>query len=749
MADQADATLLAAALPAPSADGSSFIEVVGALGLAARTVNAGLAGAAVPDPLLVPPRGRTIPRSLPSDDATMLAPAVPDRGAAGDLASADPTLPAVGPAAIADASGDATLRSADSIADAPAGPGNAAQSPALLPATPLPAMPASPAGAASGLLATPGSPATPGSSAVAARPLLGAPRSLLGGIVSELVAAKLLGERRAVSLGLQAREAGETLMRVLARELQAAELEPIFEFLAERCGQTLIRQKNELAERVAEAAWLPVALAEQRGVLPLRPVRDGEAPYATLDPCDLLLRDWIARISGLLPVPVPTLPDVLLETIGRLRTRVELRETDRALIPIDINWEQEQRIRDRPDAVDIPTLVDFIVHTAYEQGASDIHIEPAEDGTVVRDRIDGILHEECRMPLALHPALTSRIKVLAGMDVAERRRPQDGRITAQIRRMPLDIRVSSSPTVLGEKIVMRLLDEKALRPAPEQLGLRDSLLRLLLDKIAAPHGLVMLSGPTGSGKTTTLYSCLSALDRQRRNVLTIEDPVEYRLKGVHQMQVNERIGLTFASGLRNILRQDPDVIMVGECRDVETARMAIQASLTGHVVFSTIHANDAVGVISRLIDMQIDPYLVATALSLPIAQRLVRALCPRCRTTVDGSEMLEMLRADGVSDDKMARLGLHIDAREPCNHAPGCPHCRHTGYAGRQAVFEMFEITEPMRDLIAAKGFSADELRHLVQAGGNATMVDNALSLVADGLTTHAEIVRVFGDGTS
>ena len=177
--------------------------------------------------------------------------------------------------------------------------------------------------------------------------------------------------------------------------------------------------------------------------------------------------------------------------------------------------------------------------------------------------------------------------------------------------------------------------------------------------------------------------------------------------------------------------------------------MAIQASLTGHVVFSTIHANDAVGVISRLIDMQIDPYLVATALSLPIAQRLVRAICPRCRTTVDGSEMLGLLRADGVSDEKMLRLGLHIDPREPCHQAPGCPHCRHTGYSGRQAVFEMFEITEPMRDLIAAKGFSADELRRLVQETGNATMVDNALSLVTDGLTTHAEIIRVFGDGTA
>ncbi|MGI4976215.1 MAG: ATPase, T2SS/T4P/T4SS family, partial [Janthinobacterium lividum] len=441
MADQADATLLAA--PAEA----SFNKAVDALGLAVRAVNAGSSGAAPPVRPLPAPQPPVAPAAAPvapPDDATLLAPAGID------------AVPRIFAPAVP--SDDATLL-------APAG----------IDAVPRVLAPAAAALPAVAILPPTAPAVLPAPGAALARPVPGAPRSLLGGIVAELVAARLLSERRAVSLGLQAREAGETLMRVLARELQAAELEPIFEFLAGRCGQPLIRGKNELTERVAEVAWLPVALSEQRGVLPLRPARDGEAPYATLDPCNLLTRDWIARISGLRPVPVPTLPDVLLETIGRLRTRVELRETDRALIPIDINWEQEQRIRDRPEAVDIPTLVDFIVHTAYEQGASDIHIEPAEDGTMVRDRIDGILHEECRMPLSLHPALTSRIKVLAGMDVAERRRPQDGRITAQIRRMPLDIRVSSSPTVLGEKIVMRLLDEKALRPAPEQLGLRDAL----------------------------------------------------------------------------------------------------------------------------------------------------------------------------------------------------------------------------------------------------------------------------------
>ena len=569
--------------------------------------------------------------------------------------------------------------------------------------------------------------------------------SFLGGMTADLVAARLLTERRAVALAFHARETGETFMRVIARELPAPELEAIYEFMARACGQPLLRRKAELIQLVEDVAWLPTAVAEQRGILMLHPTVPGEAPYAAMDPQDLLTRDWVAARTGKRPVAIPVLPDVLAETIGRLRMRDELNAADKPLIPIDISWEQAERIRERLEACEVPVIVDYIVHRAHEQDASDIHIEPGEDGTVVRTRIDGILHEECRVPLAMHAAITSRIKVLAGMDVAERRRPQDGRITAQIRRLPLDMRVSTSPTVSGEKVVMRLLDEKALRPTPERLGLRDDNLRLLLDTISAPHGLVMLSGPTGSGKTTTLYSCLSALDRQRRNILTIEDPVEYRLKGVHQMQVNERIGLTFASGLRNILRQDPDVIMVGECRDVETAKMAIQASLTGHVVFSTIHANDAVGVISRLLDMRIDPYLVASALTLPIAQRLVRSVCRKCKSMVDGTEMLGMLHADGVSDEKLARLGIRIEPDEQCLHAPGCQHCRHTGYAGRQAVYEMFELTEPMRELIASPGFNADDLRHLVRDTGVPMIVENALAMVADGTTTCAELVRVFG----
>jgi type II secretory ATPase GspE/PulE/Tfp pilus assembly ATPase PilB-like protein len=316
-----------------------------------------------------------------------------------------------------------------------------------------------------------------------------------------------------------------------------------------------------------------------------------------------------------------------------------------------------------------------------------------------------------------------------------------------IRKSPIDVRVSTLPTVLGEKIVMRLLDDEALRPSPELLGLRDQNLRLVLDKITAPHGLILISGPTGSGKTTTLYSFLSAADRARRNVVTIEDPVEYRLKGVHQMQVNEKIGLTFSSGLRTVLRQDPDVIMVGECRDVETSRMAVQAALTGHVVFSTIHANDAVSVITRLLDMKIEPFLVASALTLSISQRLVRVSCKHCSVMMEGREILRLLRAEGVSAEKMARLGIVVDEKLPCSQPTGCSHCRHTGYTGRQAVFEMLEIDTALRKLIVSEQFEVDNLRNAARESGMEPMVANGLQLVEEGRTTYSELIRVFGDG--
>jgi type II secretory ATPase GspE/PulE/Tfp pilus assembly ATPase PilB-like protein len=567
-------------------------------------------------------------------------------------------------------------------------------------------------------------------------------------VITRVVGRGLLSQRDAISASLRARDQGITFLSALAQTNALANDLELYRGVAEEAGLAFIETERELVQSLAEAEWLTFKEADQRGCLLLKPGLDGRAQYAAIDPFDVITQDWMCDRLMQPAVAVVVLPSAFQTVLASLKTRIEPpKGGDESLVPIDVSWQQESKILSEPSASDVPLVVDYILQRCHGQGASDVHLEPTEEGMIVRARLDGILHEQSRMPLGLHSAVVSRIKVLGGMDVAERRRPQDGRIRVMIRRSPLDIRVSTLPTVLGEKVVMRLLDDSAVRPSPEQLGLRDRHLRLIIDKITAPHGLILISGPTGSGKTTTLYSCLSAADRETRNVVTIEDPVEYRLKGVHQMQVNEKIGLTFTSGLRTILRQDPDVVMVGECRDAETARMAVQAALTGHVVFSTIHANDCVGVVSRLLDMQIDPFLVASSLSLSISQRLVRMSCKHCSVMVEGREILRQLRAEGVSEEKMARLGLHIDERMPCSQATGCANCRHTGYSGRQAVFEMLETTPDMRKLIISGHNDVDQLKVLARESGMTTMAQNGLQLVEEGRTTYAELIRVFGDG--
>jgi type II secretory ATPase GspE/PulE/Tfp pilus assembly ATPase PilB-like protein len=573
----------------------------------------------------------------------------------------------------------------------------------------------------------------------------------LGPVASALVAKGLLPEREAISLALRARDSGHTLFYAMALDAGFASDENLYAALAERTGTRFIGSRRELLETVADVDWLDAKSAEQRGVLLLQSPEDKDPDtleYAALDPCDVLVRDWLKTRTKKNVTPVTVLPTAFFETLTNLKARIEApKRGDESLIPIDVSWQQENLLLDQPLSADVPLIVDYILQKSQEQGASDIHLEATEDGMLVRVRVDGLLQEQSRMPLELHSAVVSRIKIMAGMDVAERRRPQDGRISVMIRKSLVDVRVSTLPTVLGEKVVMRLLDDEALRPNPGQLGMRDQNLRIILDKITAPHGLIMISGPTGSGKTTTLYTCLSAADRAHRNVVTIEDPVEYRLKGVHQMQVNEKIGLSFASGLRTVLRQDPDIIMVGECRDQETGRMAVQAALTGHVVFSTIHANDCISVLTRLLDMKIDSFLVASALTLSMSQRLVRVSCKHCSVMVEGREIQRLLRAEGVSPEKMARLGLDIDDKMPCMHPAGCPHCRHTGYSGRQAVFEMLEINADMRKLIVSDNFEVDTLRMLARESGMVPMIGHGLQLVEEGRTTYSELIRVFGDG--
>ena len=372
-------------------------------------------------------------------------------------------------------------------------------------------------------------------------------------------------------------------------------------------------------------------------------------------------------------------------------------------------------------------LINGIIADAARNGVSDIHIEPYETGLVVRMRIDGVLRETLRMPPHVAPVVVSRIKVMARLDIAERRIPQDGRIGLTLGGKLLDVRVSTLPSRAGERVVLRILDKDNAGIDLDVLGMSPSTNKLLKTALTEPNGIVLVTGPTGSGKTTTLYAALRLLNDGTRNILTIEDPVEYAIEGVSQTQVNPKVGLTFAAGLRAILRQDPEVVMVGEIRDRETAEIAVQASLTGHLVLSTVHTNDAVGAITRMRDMKIEPFLLASTLRAVIAQRLVRKLCEHCRKPVQAQGSVASL------------LGLDPGAivYEPV----GCEHCANTGFKGRIGVFEAIRIDETIRRLINDGGDEAIIARHAFVNAPNLSAA--ARQLVKDGLTTPEEAVRV------
>jgi len=571
---------------------------------------------------------------------------------------------------------------------------------------------------------------------------------LLRGLARSLVDGGALSERRAVSLAMQARDGGVGFMRALASDRASVDLFAIYKVIGELVGADPISSRNEAVQRMTNSDWLPAEMVEQWQILPLLSDDPDTVMLAAVDPFDIVALDWARARSGTQKVRVtPIHPDVFYDSLGRYHSLQEdVADGDGMFTPISVNWTKEDLERADLTHMDIPAAVDYILHTGFELGASDMHIEPTGDGLIVRCRVDGVLREEIKLPRDAAAMVASRIKVLANLDVAERRKPQDGRIGVAIQGHPIDVRVSSLPTVNGEKMVLRLLDEGSLRPRIEDIGLTDREMRTLADKISAPYGLILLSGPTGSGKTTTLYSCLAGIDRIGRNVVTVEDPVEYRLKGVHQTQVDENIGLTFSGGLRAMLRQDPDVIMVGECRDKVMAQMAVQASLTGHLVFSTIHANDAVGVVSRLMDMEIDPFLIANSVSMTLAQRLLRVHCPHCQTVVDGREVISNLRAEGVGSYKLERLGISIAPDMPCIVTLGCGHCRHTGYVGRQAVFELLAMDDETRGAIMTNHFDLHEFRRVARSGGMQSMFEHALILVEEGRTSYSEVIRVLGE---
>ncbi|MDO1558581.1 type II secretion system ATPase GspE [Brevundimonas sp. 2R-24] len=382
---------------------------------------------------------------------------------------------------------------------------------------------------------------------------------------------------------------------------------------------------------------------------------------------------------------------------------------------------------DAQDDAPIIRLINGLMAEAVRSGASDIHIEPYETRLVVRMRIDGVLRETLTLPARLAPLVVSRVKVMARLDIAERRKPQDGRIAVALGGKTVDVRVSTLPSRAGERVVMRVLDKAQADLSLDELGMGPETLAHIRRALDEPNGVILVTGPTGSGKTTTLYAALARLNDGRRNILTIEDPVEYAVDGVGQTQVNAKVGMTFAAGLRAILRQDPDVVMVGEIRDVETAQIAVQAALTGHLVLSTVHTNDAAGAVTRLRDMGVEPFLLASTLRLILAQRLVRRLCPECVRTAPATPAEAKL------------LGLRKGF--PIGHAAGCGVCRNTGYQGRIGLYEAVYVDEAVRGLIASGADEGEIVKAALTPIGGLSEAGRAA--VAEGLTTVEEALRV------
>ena len=456
---------------------------------------------------------------------------------------------------------------------------------------------------------------------------------------------------------------------------------------------------------------------------------------AMSDPMDIAAMDDINIITNLQVEPVvATMGSVMLAIdhyYGQAEVNSALEEYTREKESQMI--EQEDMYSEDVNNSPIVQLVKGMIDQAVRQRASDIHIEPMEKQVRIRYRIDGALYEKSVYSIRLLPAIVARIKIIGGMDISEKRKPQDGRITQIVDRKEFDIRVSILPTVYGEKIVMRLTSKNALTREKSQLGLKSDELKKFDHILKNPHGILLVTGPTGSGKSTTLYTALSELNKEDVNIITVEDPVEANIEGINQVQVNNKANLTFASALRSILRQDPDIIMIGEIRDQETASIAVQASITGHLVVSTLHTNSAASTITRLADMGIEPYLIADSTIGVIAQRLVRRLCPECkRQKKADAEELELLQMEPDAD---------VTIYEPC----GCPRCDGAGFRGRIGVYEIMEVTQSLKSIISKNG-SAEDIKKKALEEGMSTLRMSATRYVLEGITSVQEMMHVSFD---
>ena len=527
----------------------------------------------------------------------------------------------------------------------------------------------------------------------------------------------------------------------------------------ERLGQTLVRlgmlSENDVVKLLGEQFSLPVAdeamlskadpeavqlipehLARQANLLALRR-HDDVLEVAVGDPLDVVSLDYLRALTGATLKVLIARPSEVREAVEEFYQQIRATEqVGEILDKLDLSGASDleedvdlatlrQQVEDAP----VVRLVNLMIAEAIDSRASDIHVEPLRDRLTVRFRIDGVLHEMMKPPKNLQMAIISRIKVLSDLDIAIRLLPQDGRLTVHLPDREVDIRVSTLPTAFGEKVVLRLFDKRAFGREIAHLGLEGTTFDAFQRAIHQPYGMILCSGPTGSGKTTTLYSALNEIKSVHRNLLTVEDPIEYHIEGVNQVHANHKVGMTFARALRSILRQDPDVIMVGEIRDAETADIAVKSALTGHLVLSTVHANDAPGTVTRLVDMGVPRYLVGSAVTMVMAQRLVRRVCERCRTPYQPEpEQLAVLGDDAELLSGRTLMRGH-----------GCLACKQTGYMGRTALFEVLELSKSVRRMVL-DGLNEDQIKVKALGEGLLTLRKSGIRKILDGVTTIEEV---------
>jgi type II secretory ATPase GspE/PulE/Tfp pilus assembly ATPase PilB-like protein len=555
--------------------------------------------------------------------------------------------------------------------------------------------------------------------------------NIVRGIAQTLV---LTGAVRAADMSAALAEAGEgpELQHLLVSSKLVTEAQ-VAEAIALHTGHRFVDLSNmPLDPNVV--ALVPGAICRKYSLIPIDRTRD-RLTVGILDPTDIVALDDVASVTDLFVEPVVIAKDALAQMFERfLRSDEELSELSTT---IEESTETNsaaftESLEEQDNDAPIVRFVNLLIAQAINDRASDIHVEPGEKQLTVRFRIDGVLHEMQKADRSIQDGIISRLKIMSAIDIAEKRKPQDGRLSVTHEGRSVDLRVATLPTVWGEKIVMRILDNTGQTMTMRDLLFSGTNDRRFRESILKPHGMILVTGPTGSGKSTTLYTALRAVANTRINVITVEDPVEYRIPGINQVQVNNRAGLTFSSALRSILRSDPDVVLVGEIRDQETATISIEAALTGHLVLSTLHTNDAPSALTRLTEIGCEPFLVATALSAVVAQRLARRLCMQCREPL--VEPTEVLTSLGFPHDPRDVPQLY--------KANGCAACSNTGYRGRVALHEVMTLSDELEALVVTRA-TGSEMRQVALQQGMVSLREDGWSKVAQGLTTIEEVLRV------